>query len=372
MKISSFSPPDRMLMGPGPSDVHHRVLHAMARPTVGHLDPEFSQMMESLKEMLRELFQTRNKVTFPLSGPGSLGMEFCFVNLLESGDKAIVCRNGVFGLRMSENVERCGGNVIPVNDEWTKPVDPEKVKEAIRQNPEAKLVAFVHAETSTGARTDAEAICRIAKEAGMLTVVDVVTSLAGIPVKVDEWQIDAAYSGTQKCLSCTPGISPVTFSEDAVSIVKQRKRKVQNWFLDLQQLLSYWDGSSGRTYHHTAPVNALYGLHESLVMVLEEGLQAVFQRHEKAYLQLKKGLQKLGIEYAVEEEYCLYPLNAVKIPKGIDEAGIRKKLLLEYGIEIGAGLGAFAGKIWRIGLMGNSAREKNVLRLLSALSEVLV
>ncbi len=369
--MSSFHPPERILMGPGPSDIPSRVLAALARPTVGHLDPSFIRMMEELKDLLRYAFQTRNEVTFPVSGPGSAGMEACFANLVEPGDKVVVCRNGVFGGRMIENVERFGGTAVVVDEEWGRPVDPGRLEEALAQHPDAQIVAFVHAETSTGARSDAAELARIAREHGCLVIMDAVTSLGGIPVMVDEWGIDACYAGTQKCLSCVPGLSPVTFGERALAKVKARKTKVASWFLDLNLVLGYWGEGNKRTYHHTAPVNTLYALHEALLMLREEGLENAWARHRRHHAALRAGLEAMEIGFVVDEPYRLPQLNAVTVPRGVDEAAVRRRLLEDYGLEIGAGLGAFAGRVWRIGLMGHSARIQNVLVCLGALEAVL-
>jgi alanine-glyoxylate transaminase/serine-glyoxylate transaminase/serine-pyruvate transaminase len=367
--VGSFYPPQRTLMGPGPSEIHPRVFSAMGRPTIGYLDPVFVEMMEELKELLRYAFQTKNALTFPVSGPGSVGMEMCFVNMVSPGDKVIVCRNGVFGGRMIENVERCGGTAIVVDDPMGKPVDPDKVREAFKANPDVKVLAFVHAETSTGVRSDAKTLAEIAKEFGALTIVDTVTSLAGVPVLVDEWGLDAVYSGSQKCLSCTPGLSPITFSDRVVELVKTRKHKVQSWFMDLNLLLGYW-GETTRTYHHTAPTNALYSLHEALIMLRDEGLEASWARHQRNHKALKAGLETLGLSYLVEEQYRLPQMNAVYVMPGIDEKEVRRRLLVEMNIEIGAGLGALAGKIWRFGIMGYSCKMENVMLCLCALESV--
>ena len=369
-RITSFIPPHRTLMGPGPSDVPQRVLDAMARPTIGHLDPAFVAMMEELKILLRYAFQTENDLTFPISAPGSVGMETCFVNLVEPGDKVIVCVNGVFGGRMVENVKRCGGTPIVIQDAWGEPVDPNKLEAALKANPSVKAVAFVHAETSTGVLSDAKTLAALAQHHGALTIVDAVTSLAGSPLKVDEWGLDAVYSGSQKCLSCTPGLSPVSFSPRAVTAVQSRKAQGQSWFMDLSLVLGYWTAAK-RTYHHTAPINALYGLHESLVMLQEEGLENSWARHQRNHEKLKAGLEKLGIHFLVAEPYRLPQLNTVKIPAGVDDAATRRRLLTEYNLEIGAGLGDLAGKVWRIGLMGYASREENVDRCLAALGEIL-
>jgi len=370
-RIPSFQPPHRTLMGPGPSDVPQRILDAMARPTIGHLDPAFQEMMEQTKTLLRYAFQTENKLTFPVSGPGSVGMETCFVNLVEPGDKVIVCVNGVFGGRMLENVKRSGGVPVLVEDAWGRAVDPNKVEAAFQANPDAKILAFVHAETSTGAQSDAAALAAIARKYGALTIMDCVTSLGGTPVLLDQWGIDAAYSGSQKCLSCTPGLSPVSFSEAAIAKVRSRKTPVQSWFMDLNLVLGYWGGEGKRTYHHTAPINPLYGLHEALVLLAEEGLDNAWARHRAMHELLKTGLEGMGLTFVVPESERLPQLNAVTLPAGIDDAAARARLLNEFNLEIGAGLGALSGKIWRIGLMGASARRENVDICLQALRAVL-
>ena len=367
----AFHPPQRTLMGPGPSDVSPRVLEALSRPTIGHLDPLFVKMMDEVKVMLQYAFQTRNALTIPVSAPGSAGMETCFVNLVEPGDKVIVCQNGVFGGRMKENVTRTGATAVMVEDDWGRAVDPQKVEDALKANPDAKILAFVHAETSTGAQSDAETLAKLAREHGCLTIVDTVTSLGGTPVKVDEWGLDAVYSGTQKCLSCVPGLSPVTFSERAVETVKARKHAVQSWFLDLNLVMGYWGENQKRAYHHTAPVNALYGLHEALRILEEEGLENAWARHRNLHQALKAGLEALGLEFIVPEEERLPQLNAVSIPDGADDLAVRQRLLNEYNLEIGAGLGALAGKVWRVGLMGHACNPKNILFCVSALGAVL-
>ncbi len=369
--ITSFHPLERTLMGPGPSDVHPRVLEALSRPTIGHLDPLFIGMMDELKQLLRDAFQTGNEVTMPISAPGSAGMECCFVNMLEPGDKVIVCRNGAFGGRMLENVIRCGGEAVIVDDPWGRAVDPEKVEQALKANPDASLLAFVHAETSTGALSDAQTLAKLAHEHDCLTIVDTVTSLGGVPLKVDEWKLDAVYSGTQKCLSCIPGLSPVTFNEAAMEKISKRQSKCQSWFLDLSLILGYWEGEGKRAYHHTAPINPLYALHEALCILHEEGLENSWQRHRQQHESLKAGLQKLGLELSVPEAERLPQLNAVRIPDGVEDAAVRAQLLNDYNLEIGAGLGDSAGKLWRIGLMGYSANAGNVLYCLSALKNVL-
>jgi alanine-glyoxylate transaminase/serine-glyoxylate transaminase/serine-pyruvate transaminase len=369
--INTFHPTQRTLMGPGPSDVYPRVLEALSRPTIGHLDPLFIDMMDELKQLLRYAFQTKNEVTMPISAPGSAGMECCFVNLVEPGDKVIVCRNGAFGGRMLENVNRCGGEAIIVDDPWGRAVDPEKVEAALQANQDAVILAFVHAETSTGALSDAQTLARLAHEHDCLTIVDTVTSLAGVPLKVDEWELDAVYSGTQKCLSCIPGLSPVSFNQRAMDKVRKRQSAAQSWFLDLKLLLGYWEGEGKRAYHHTAPINPLYALHEALCILQDEGLENTWQRHRSQHEALKSGLEKLGLQLSVPEAERLPQLNAVTIPEGVNDASVRSTLLKEYNLEIGAGLGESAGKLWRIGLMGYSANPGNVLYCLSALEAVL-
>ncbi len=371
MQFRPFNPPVRTLMGPGPSDVHPRILEAMSRPTIGHLDPAFIQMMEEVKSLLQYAFQTKNELTMPVSAPGSAGMETCFANLVEPGDQVIVCQNGVFGGRMKENVERCGGIPIMVEDTWGEAVDPDKLEAALKANPEACIVAFVHAETSTGAQSDAETLVKLAHQYDCLTIVDAVTSLGGTPIKVDEWEIDAIYSGTQKCLSCTPGLSPVSFNERALEKIRNRKQKVQSWFMDLNLVMGYWGGGAKRAYHHTAPINALYGLHEALLMLQEEGLENAWARHQKNHLALRAGLEAMGLTFIVNEADRLPQLNAVSIPDGVDDAAVRGRLLNEYNLEIGAGLGALAGKVWRIGLMGHASRAENILLCISALEAIL-
>ena len=366
-----FNPPTRTLLGPGPSDVHPRVLEAMSRPTIGHLDPLFVAMMDEVKLLLQYAFQTENALTLPVSAPGSAGMEACFVNLVEPGDTVIVCQNGVFGGRMKENVERCGGIAVMVEDPWGAAVDAAKVEQAFATHPEARILAFVHAETSTGAQSDAQALVDIAHHHGALAIVDTVTSLAGTPVRVDDWGIDAVYSGSQKCLSCAPGLSPVSFGERALAKLKARRSRVQSWFLDLNLVIGYWGSGQRRAYHHTAPVNALYGLHEALLILREEGLENAWARHRRNHLALRAGLEAMGLRLIVREEDRLPQLNAVAIPDGVDDAAVRAQLLEEFNLEIGAGLGALAGKVWRIGLMGHSSNARNVVLCLGALEAVL-
>jgi alanine-glyoxylate transaminase / serine-glyoxylate transaminase / serine-pyruvate transaminase len=342
----------------------------MSQPAIGYLDPVFVEMMEELKSLLRYVYQTKNPLTFPISGPGSVGMEFCFVNMVTPGDKVIVCRNGVFGGRMIENVERCGATPIVVEDKWGEPVDPQKLEDAMKANPDARLVAFVHAETSTGVLSDAKTLVEIAHKHDALTIVDCVTSLGGCEVRVDDWKFDAVYSASQKCLSCTPGLSPVSISERVVDFVKARKDKIHSWFMDMNLLLGYW-GATNRTYHHTAPTNSLFGLHEALLLIREEGLENCWARHKRHHIALKAGLEAMGLKFLVNEKYQVPEMNAVYCAPGVNEAEVRKRLLDEFGLEIGAGLGPLAGKIWRFGLMGYSCRPDNVMLCLSALGSVL-
>jgi len=373
-KISSFHPPQRTLLGPGPSEINPRVLAASSLPAIGYLDPIFVDMMDELKQLLRYAFQTNNQLTFPLSGPGSVGMESCFVNMVEPGEKVIVMKNGVFGGRMVENVERIGGVAVVVEDQWGEPCDPQKLEDALKKNPDAKIVSFIHAETSTGAQSDAKTLVALAHKYDCLTIVDAVTSLAGTKVLVDEWDIDAIYSGSQKCLSCVPGLSPVSYNEKVIEKVKKRKDKnrVQSWFMDLNLVLGYW-GETTRTYHHTAPINSLFALHESLLLLKEEGLENAWARHHRHHVALKAGIEAMGMSFLVKEAYRLPQMNAIVIPESIAarEAEVRKRLLNEFNIEIGAGLGPLAGKIWRIGLMGYSCKPENVMLCLSALGSVL-
>ena len=371
MAAQSFHPPVRTLMGPGPSDVSPRVLEALARPTIGHLDPLFVAMMEEVKGLLQYAFRTTHELTFPVSAPGSAGMETCFANLVEPGDKVIVCRNGVFGGRMRENVVRAGGEVVMVEDPWGRAVDPHKLEDALKAHPDARVVAFVHAETSTGALSDARQLVEIAHSRDCLTIVDAVTSLGGVPLEVDDWAIDAVYSGTQKCLSCVPGLSPVSFGERAREAIRRRRTPVQSWFLDLNLVMGYWGGGAKRAYHHTAPVNSLYALHEALVILREEGLEDAWARHRHHHGALRAGLEAMGLELVVPEAERLPQLNAVGIPGGADDAAVRRRLLEDYSLEIGAGLGDLAGKVWRIGLMGHACNRRNVLYCLGALDDVL-
>lgn len=367
----SFEPPVRTLMGPGPSHVHPRVLQALARPTIGHLDPEFIRLMDEIKGGLRDVFRTRNDLTLPISAPGSAGQEACIVNLLEPGDTFVACINGVFGERMAQMAERAGATVVRLAQPWGRAIDPDALRDVLKQVPQTKLVGFVHAETSTGALSDGKTLAAVAREYGCLVLMDTVTSLGGVPLEIDAWGIDASYSGTQKCLSCPPGLSPVTFSAAAREVITARKTPVRSWFLDMSLLIAYWDGKGGRSYHHTAPVNALYGLHEALLMIAEEGLEQSWARHKQLHQALVAGVEAMGLEMVVPVGERLPPLNTVRIPAGVDEAAIRRQLLEQHGLEIGAGLGPMAGKIWRIGLMGQSCTPHNLLLCLDLLGQAL-
>lgn len=366
---NSVNPPVRILMGPGPSDIHPSVLAAMAAPTVGHLDPYFLQIMDEVQTMLRQIFQTENQMTMAISGTGSAGMEACVVNLIEPGDRMIVCQNGVFGGRMADVAERAGADVLKLERPFGEVFSAEEIATAVEQH-KPKAVGLVHAETSTGALQPLEEISRIVRDAGALFVVDCVTSLAGLPVEIDRLGIDAAYSGSQKCLSCPPGLSPVTFSPRALEAMDARTTKVASWYLDISMLRNYWGGK--RAYHHTAPINMNYGLHQALRLALQEGLEARFARHRLHHEALKAGLAAMDISYSVTEpKHCLPMLNSVFIPAGIDDVAVRKQLLNEFGIEIGGGLGPMQGKTWRIGLMGEAASKSNVLLFLAALEQCL-
>ena len=366
----TFNPPTRVLMGPGPSDAHPRVLRAMSSPLIGHLDPEFVRMMDEIKSMVQQTFLTQNALTFVVSAPASAGMETCLVNLLEPGDECIICVNGVFGGRMVDIAQRCGATVHQITTEWGKVTEPDQVKKALAEHPAAKLLAIVHAETSTGALQPLEEISRLVHEAGALLVVDAVTSFCGMPLRVDDWNIDAIYTGTQKCLSAPPGLSPISFSEAAVKVLDNRKTKVQSWFLDLTMVKNYWAGAK-RAYHHTAPVSSVFALHEALNIVLEEGLETRWTRHQEVHQHLRTQLEKRGFRFLVDAAHRLPNLNAVFLPEGVDEAPLRSKLLDQFNIEVGGGLGAFAGKLWRVGIMGESATKNHVNRLTSALDELM-
>jgi alanine-glyoxylate transaminase/serine-glyoxylate transaminase/serine-pyruvate transaminase len=367
--MSSLQTLKRVLMGPGPSDVDPRVLEALSRPTIGHLDPAFLEILDEIRSLLQYTFQTKNEMTLAMSGTGSAGMETCVVNLIEPGDPMLVCINGVFGMRMADVAQRCGADVTTLEIEWGKVFESDQIKYALKQKV-AKVVGIVHAETSTGACQPIEEISKIVHENGALLLVDTVTSLGGMIVDVDGWQIDACYSGSQKCLSCPPGLAPVTFNPAAIKVIENRKTKVQSWYLDLTMIRQYW--GSERLYHHTAPINLNYALLEALKIVREEGLENRWARHLANHQILKAGLSAIGINYVAQPGHELPMLNAVSVPAGIDDTTIRKQLLNEFGIEIGGGLGVFKGKVWRIGLMGSASTRSNVLLFLSALEKCLL
>jgi alanine-glyoxylate transaminase / serine-glyoxylate transaminase / serine-pyruvate transaminase len=365
---NAVNPPVRVLLGPGPSDTHPRILAALARPTVGHLDPYYLRIMDEMQSMLRSVFRTENRLTMAISGTGSAGQDAAVLNLIEPGDQVLVCINGVFGMRLADMVERAGGQLTKLERPWGEVFTVAEVKEALAKT-KPKIVAIVMAETSTGAWQPIEEIAAAVHDAGAMLILDTVTALGGIPVEIDKWQIDAVYSGTQKCLGCPPGLAPVSFNKRAVEKILARKEKPRSWYLDVSLIANYW--GSDRVYHHTAPINMTYALHEALRILLEEGLDTSFARHRKNHEALKAGLAAIGIGYAAQKGHELPQLNAVRIPDGIDDAAVRRGLLDRFGIEIGAGLGAFKGKVWRIGLMGYSSRPANVLLLLAALEQLL-
>lgn len=366
--VTPIDPPRRTLMGPGPSDVPASVLRAMAAPTLGHLDPEFLRIMDEIRDMLRAVLLTDNDWTLPMSGTGSAGMETCMANLIEPGDDVLVGIHGVFGGRMAEVARRCGANVVTAEGEWGRALDPQRLRDAAGGRA-FKLVAIVHAETSTGVLQDLAPIREIADECGALLLADMVTSVAGHRVALDEWGVDAMYSGTQKCLSCPPGLAPTSFSARAAEAIQNRSAPVQSWYLDLGLINGYWGGE--RAYHHTAPINMLYGLHEALRLVLAEGLEARWERHARHAAMLVEGLAELGLEPIVPAAERLTPLTSVRIPDGIDDAAVRRHLLEHYDLEIGGGLGPMKGQAWRIGLMGEGSSERNVALCLAGLESAL-
>lgn len=368
--LKELLPPDRILMGPGPSNVHPHVLKAMATPLLGHLDPAFLQLMNESMELLRHVYQTNNLLTLSMSGTGSAGMETLFVNLVEPGDRVIIGVNGLFGQRMVDVAGRCGAEVIEVHAPWGEAIPAEKMEAALKENQQIKLVAVVHAETSTGVKQPLQKISQLAHDHGALFVCDMVTSLGGCPTDLDKNGVDAAYSGTQKCLSVPPGLAPVSLSDRALDVLANRKTKVQSWYLDLSMIQSYW--GEERFYHHTAPISMVYALREGLRLIVDEGLDNVFARHEMYGKALQNGLEAMGLSLVVEkDEHRLRQLTSVHIPEQIEDAKIRKQLLEQYGLEIGGGLGNLKGKAWRIGLMGYNANWKNVVYSLSAIETVL-
>ena len=368
--FEDLNPPERLLMGPGPVDVYPSVLRALASPMLGQFDPKFTEYMDQVMVLFRQVFQTDNNWTFLINGTARAAIEACLVSMVEPGDKVLICINGVFGGRMAEVTRRAGAEVVTTEDDWGKPVDPDKVRKAFSENPDIKHMGIVHAETSTGVLSDAANLCQIAKENKAFIIMDTVTSLAGVPVQVDVWGADAVYSGSQKCLSCPPGLSPVTFSDAAVKHVENRKQPVQSWLLDLSLVSAYWNSDGARTYHHTAPVNSLMGLHEALRRIVEEGLETVWARHRDCQQRMVAGLLELGFEMLVDEEFRLPELLTVFLPPDIEDAPSRTLLLEDHGIEISAGLGQFAGKLWRIGMMGEAAQLENVDKLIEALKTI--
>jgi len=360
------------LHGPGPSDVPRPVLEALSSRTIGHLDPDFIRIMDQTQEMLREVFQSKNRMTIPISGTGSSGMETLVANLVEPGDRVIMVKSGVFGGRIADEVSRFGGELVEINVEWGRTVELDQVRQALSGG-RCRALFLVHAETSTGAlQRQMKEIGGLAHEHDALFLVDAVTSLGGTEVKVDEWGIDAAYSGTQKCLSVPPGLSPITLSERAMEKVRKRRTPVRSWYFDLTMIEEYWNQGGARKYHHTAPVNMIFALHEGLRLILEEGLHAVFERHGKNASALQAGLEALGFTYVVENPDERLPmLHAVFLPEGADEATLRRQLRTECNLEVGAGLGKFAGKAWRVGLMGHSCREEKLEALLRDFGSVL-
>ena len=366
---TELRPDARLLLGPGPSSVHPRVLQAMTLPVMGHLDPDFFQVMNDIGDMLREVYRTANVMTMPVSATGTGAMEAACANMLEPGDTMVVCRNGYFGMRLGNIAERCGARVFEVDTPWGQPVDPEALEEEMRKHPRVKAVGVVHGETSTGVLTPLPEIIEVIHRQGALAIVDAVTSLGGHDMRVDEWGVDVCYSGTQKCLGAPPGLAPITLSERAMEVVRTRETPVQSFYFNLGELESYW--GRNRAYHHTAPISMTYALREALRMMMEEGIENRIARHAKAAAALRAGLEALGLELLADPDYRLNPLTTVGIPDGIDDAQVRAALLNDYSIEIGGGLGEFRGKAWRIGLMGDSARDRNVLALLSALEQIL-
>lgn len=368
MSIGELNPHLRLLLGPGPSPVHPRVLKAMSSHVVGHLDPDYLAVMDDCQQMLRRLLGTKNRVTFPVSGTGSAAMEASVCNMIEEGDKAIICINGVFGGRMADVADRYGAKVIRVEAPWGMPIDPQDVKKALDANPDAVLVGIVHAETSTGVLQPMEEVGRLCGRHGALLLMDCVTSLGGVPVEVDKWGVEIAYSGTQKCLSCPPGLAPITFSERALGKARERKGKVKSWYFDVTMVEKYW--GQERVYHHTGPISMNYAIREALRVVLDEGLEKRFARHALASKALQAGVEALGLSMFAQEGFRTPTLNTVALQPGMEDGAIRKRLLNDFDIEIGGGLGPVAGKIWRIGMMGHGATQANVVYLLSALEVI--
>jgi alanine-glyoxylate transaminase/serine-glyoxylate transaminase/serine-pyruvate transaminase len=367
--MNELQAPQKVLLGPGPSTVHPRVLQALANPVMGHLDPAFFQIMDDVCEMLRLVFHTSNSMTVPISSTGTGAMETACANIIEPGDSVLICRNGYFGVRLGDIAERCGATVHLMDTPWGKAVDPQMLRDELKQHPGLKAVGVVHAETSTGVLSDMKELMDVIREAGALSIVDAVTSLGGHEVRMDDWGIDVCYSATQKCLGAPPGLAPISLSPAAMDVVSNRPTKVQSFYFNLKDLEAYWNQT--RAYHHTSPINMTYALREALRMMMEEGLDNRIQRHARVAAGLRAGAEALGLSLLAEEGHRLNPLTTISIPEGIEDAKVRRALLNDYDIEIGGGLGEFAGKAWRIGLMGESCREKNVFVLLSALESIL-
>ena len=367
--MNELSAPQKVLLGPGPSSVHPRVLAAMASPVMGHLDPAFFQVMDDVCDMLRIVFNTENKMTVPISSTGTGAMEAACANIIEPGDEVLICRNGYFGIRLADIAERCGATVHLMDTPWGKAVDPQALRDELKKLPAMKAVGMVHAETSTGVLSDVKELAEIVHEAGALAIVDAVTSLGGHEMRMDDWGIDVCYSATQKCLGAPPGLAPISLSTAAMDVVVKRPTKVQSFYFNLKDLETYWNQT--RAYHHTSPINMTYALRESLRMMMEEGLDNRIQRHARVAAGFRAGAEALGLTLLAEEGHRLNPLTTVSIPEGIDDGKVRRTLLNDYEIEIGGGLGEFAGKAWRVGLMGESSRERNVFALLSALETIL-
>ena len=367
--MSELQPPQKVLLGPGPSTVHPRVLQALSLPVMGHLDPTFFQVMDDVCEMLRMVFHTTNFMTVPISSTGTGAMETACANIIEPGDSMLVCRNGYFGIRLADIAERCGATVHVMDTPWGKAVDPQMLKDELKKRPGLKAVGVVHAETSTGVLSDMKELVEHIHESGALAIVDAVTSLGGHEVRMDDWGIDVCYSATQKCLGAPPGLAPISLSPAAMDVVAKRPSKVQSFYFNLKDLEAYWNQT--RAYHHTSPINMTYALREALRMMMEEGQENRINRHARVAAALRAGAEALGLSLLAEEGHRLNPLTTLSIPQGIEDAKVRRALLNGYDIEIGGGLGEFAGKAWRVGLMGESARERNVFALLSALETIL-
>ena len=366
-ELGELNVPSRLLLGPGPSNVHPRVYRAMMAPVIGYLDPQFLQLLDDTQRPLRALFRTENDMSIAISGTGTAGMEAAVYNVVEPGDTVIVCFNGFFGDRIAQMVRRCDGEAVLIEVDWGRIIEPEQVEEALKANPGAKLVAIVHGETSTGILQPLEEISRIVHAHDALLLVDAVTSLSGCELRIDDWGIDVCFSGTQKCLSAPPGMAPLTLSPQAMEVVTNRKQPVRSWYLDLSMLRNYWGAGKARVYHHTPPMTMLYALREALRIALEEGLEARIVRHRRHAEALWAGVEAMGLQLHAQEGHRLPSLTTVRVPEGVDEMTLRRGLLQEHNIEVGGGIGALQGQVWRIGLMGYNATAQNVLGLLYAL-----